>query len=326
MRMRTTLRAALIPAVLTAAVMTMPSAFAAPLSPEPPTMTPSIVGGGQATETYSFMGSLQSNGNHGCGASLVQAQWMVTAAHCVTDQQGRQLPASQFRARVGSTSTSSGGTLAAVSQVVRHPSYTGQVGPGDIAMLRLSSAVPGAPVTINDSSPAAQTATRLIGFGQTCPQQGCGGASPTLKQLDTRINPDSLCAQGFNASSELCVYSTTSQTACYGDSGGPAVVQVDGAWRLVGATSRAGQNSGTCGTGNATIYTDVTAYRQWVESTIGGGGPGEPPGCSVAAWNPGVQYPPGSTVSHQGYVWRAMTWNYGQPPGATYAWQAIARC
>ncbi|SES31460.1 trypsin-like serine protease [Actinokineospora terrae] len=94
-------------------------------------------------------------------------------------------------------------------------------------MFKLSSTVSQAPISINDSSPAAQASTRLIGFGQTCPQQGCGGASTTLKQLDTRINPDNMCSAGFNASTELCVYSTTSQTACYGDN-----------WQRVGTCAR----------------------------------------------------------------------------------------
>ncbi|MBM7776239.1 secreted trypsin-like serine protease [Actinokineospora baliensis] len=331
MKIRTLLRAALIPAVLTAAAVAMPSALAAPPPAEQPTMSPAIVGGSQATETYSFMGSMQVNGRHGCGASLVASQWMVTAAHCVTGQGGQVMPASQFQIRIGSTNTGSGGTLASVSQVVRHPSYSGQVGPGDIALFKLSSAVSQAPITINDSSPAAQTSTRLIGFGQTCPQQGCGGASPTLKQLDTRINPDNMCSQSFNASTELCVYGTSSATACYGDSGGPAVVKSGTTWRLVGATSRAGGSGSTCGGGSATIYTDVTAYRSWINQYVGGTGPGpgpdpEPPGCSAAAWNPYTQYPPGSTVTYQGYEWRNSYWSYREVPGGSYNWQRTATC
>ncbi|MFF4873319.1 trypsin-like serine protease [Streptomyces sp. NPDC090109] len=97
-----------------------------------------------------------------------------------------------------------------------------------------------------------------------------GRARRHLKQLDTRINPDRMCAAGFNGANELCVYGTPQATACYGDSGGPALVGGSGRWQLVGATSRAGQNGSTCGTGNATIYTDVTAHRQWIGQNTGG--------------------------------------------------------
>ncbi|MFB9305513.1 trypsin-like serine protease, partial [Kibdelosporangium philippinense] len=122
--------------------------------------------------------------------------------------------------------------------------------------------------------------------------------------------------------SELCVYGTTSATACYGDSGGPALVQANGGWQLVGATSRSGGTNSTCGTGtDNAVYTDVVAYRQWIDSTIGGGEP-----CQAVAWRSGVNYPPGSAVSFQNAEWQAQYWTYGQAPGQSWVWQPIGEC
>lgn len=267
MRLRTVLRTALAPALIAAAVLSAQSAQADDRGPEPTTPTaPStrIVGGGPATEDYSFMGSMQVRGRHGCGASLIKSDWMVTAAHCVANQQPGNI-----QVRIGSRDHTTGGTLAGVSQIIRHPRYTGQ-GPNDIALMRLNRAVPNQPIAIAATSPGEGTATRLLGWGQTCGSPGCGAPPRGLKQLDTRINPDRMCTTSYNSSVELCVYGGRTATACYGDSGGPALLREGSTWRLAGATSRAGANSQICGTGDATVYTDVTAHQQWINSNTGG--------------------------------------------------------
>ena len=62
---------------------------------------------------------------------------------------------------------------------------------------------------------------------------------------------------------ELCMNSTTKSTACYGDSGGPALNMANG--RLVGVTSR---GSLTCGDQD-TLYTRVQPYRAWIKGYTG---------------------------------------------------------
>src|SRR5690606_24636394 len=90
-----------------------------------------------------------------------------------------------------------------------------------------------APVPIAASAPAG-SATRLLGWGQTCPQRGCGPAPVGLRQLDTRILPDAQCP-GI-ASDELCIEGGGGRGACYGDSGGPALTGSSG--RCRGSSAR----------------------------------------------------------------------------------------
>ncbi len=216
-------------------------------------VTPFIVGGGNATETYSFMASLQSSaGRHSCGGSLIKANWVVTAAHCGTP----------YQVRIGTTNRTSGGTVARVTRRVGHPT-------ADLALLQLSTSVSQRPVAIASSSGAVGTQTRIIGWGQTCPTSGCGSAPVTLQQLDTSIVSDSLCSGGgIRAASEICTDNPgDNKGACYGDSGGPEIKRVSGVWQLVGATSRSG-GSATCAR-EPSIYVDVPYFRSWITQYTG---------------------------------------------------------
>jgi snapalysin len=221
------------------------AAIAAPPVDPPPTAQ--VVNGRPATENYSFMVYVS-----GCTGSLIKANWAVTAKHCAT-------PSS---VRVGSVDRSSGGVVVAVRRAVNHPRI-------DVKLLELASSVSYAPAPIPTASGAVGTATRIIGWGQTCPTRGCGSAPRVANELDTSIVADSRCS-GINAAYEICTNNTNGNAgACYGDSGGPQVRQVSGRWALIGVTSRAGNNNSTCATGPS-IYGDLPSIRTWVNQQVGG--------------------------------------------------------
>ncbi|WP_436494792.1 S1 family peptidase [Actinokineospora sp. HUAS TT18] len=253
------IRSLIVGLAAVAAAVVAPATAAA--APDPgPEITPMIVGGGNATQTYSFMVSLQStSGSHFCGGSLIKANWVVTAAHCV---QGRS--PSSVQARIGTTNRTSGGSVARASRIIIHPSYRG---PYDIALVQLSTSVTQAPVRISAASGPVGTRTRIIGWGQTCPIRGGCGAPITLQQLDTSIVADNECS-GISGSIEICTDNPNNNAgACYGDSGGPEIKSVNGVWELIGATSRSGGGS-TCAVAPS-IYTDVVAHRSWIQQYTG---------------------------------------------------------
>ncbi|WP_425413288.1 S1 family peptidase [Micromonospora rosaria] len=209
--------------------------------------TPMVVGGRPASENYPFMVYVS-----GCTGSLIKANWAVTAKHCGT-------PAS---VRVGSTNRSSGGTVVSVTRAVNHPTI-------DVKLLQLGSSVSYAPAPIPTTSGAVGTATRIIGWGQTCAPRGCGSAPLVANELDTSIVADTRCL-GINGPYEICTNNTNGNSgACYGDSGGPQVRQINGVWNLIGATSRAGNNNSTCATGPS-IYGDLPSIRSWINTQVGG--------------------------------------------------------
>ncbi|HEY0638549.1 MAG TPA: serine protease [Pseudonocardiaceae bacterium] len=239
-----------------AAIASMALPATASAAPGGGMVSPDIVGGSPAP-AYSFMASMQSlSGSHRCGASVVHANWAVTARHCISG-----ISPGSLQLRVGSNNRTSGGVVVGVTGLYSHPS-------ADLAMMRIGT-VPAAypPIRIAATSGPVGTATRIMGWGQTCPTPGGCGAPIQLQQLNTSIVNDFSCS-GINAASEICTSNPGGTAgACYGDSGGPEIKSVSGAWELIGATSRSGGGS-TCAVAPS-IYVDVPYFRSWIQGITG---------------------------------------------------------
>lgn len=248
---------------LTAAAAAVGLMTTAP-APASADVSPYIVGGTRASiaETPWVVYLASSSGSQFCGGTLVKANKVVTAAHCVSGRSAASTRVVWNR----EDKQSSAGTVATVSRIWVHPNYTTATAGNDVAVLTLGTNITSTYLPLATPSDtalyAAGTEATVLGWGTTC--SGCS-ASRYLLKATVPVTSDATCRAAYaQYSSTAMVCAGRPQggvDTCQGDSGGPMVA----GGKLIGATS---WGRGCAQAGYPGVYARIATYHSVLTTQI----------------------------------------------------------
>ncbi|MFF3887147.1 S1 family peptidase [Streptomyces sp. NPDC001914] len=251
--------AALCAATAAAATTTLLGAPSAAAAPQP------IVGGTTTTTTaYPFMMQItDARQNQFCGGTLVAADKVVTAAHCMSGETTSSVRVVGGRTFLNGTD----GTVGTVSKIWINPDYTDATDGDDVAVLTLSTPMPYTPAPYVSGSDtglyAAGTESRIVGWGTTSEN---GTSSNQLRTATVPIVSDASCTASYGsnyvASDMVCAgFDAGGVDTCQGDSGGPLLIN----GVLAGITS---WGEGCAEAGYPGVYTRLTTFSSLVTEQV----------------------------------------------------------
>ncbi|XP_060922596.1 serine protease 27-like [Limanda limanda] len=236
-----------------------------------------IVGGQTAAPgDWPWQVSLVSGGEHDCGGSLINDQWVMTAAHCIS---GSGSGVTVYLGRFNQSGPNPNEVSRTIAQAKCHQSYSTLTNENDICLLKLSSPVNFTdyiqPVCLADANSTLHSgvSTWVAGWGNTRPSGA--SASNTLQEanLDIVGNQECQCNSIYDITDKMiCAWVRAGGIdSCQGDSGGGLVTKVGSGWAAVGIVSF---GDGCAKPNVPGIYTRVSEYKEWISNIIGSDEPG----------------------------------------------------
>uniref|UniRef100_A0A669QT77 Enteropeptidase n=1 Tax=Phasianus colchicus TaxID=9054 RepID=A0A669QT77_PHACC len=234
-----------------------------------------IVGGSDARrEAWPWIVSLHFNSRPVCGASLVNEEWLVTAAHCVY---GRQLQPSTWKAVLGlydqSNMTDTSTVVQNIDQIVINPHYNKLTKDSDIALMHLQYKVQYTdyiqPICLPQKNQQFLPGINcsIAGWGAIRYE---GPTSNILQEAEVPLILNEKCQEWLPeytiTENMICAgYDMGGVDSCQGDSGGPLMSEDGNQWVLVGVTSFGYECALAQRPG---VYVRVAMFVDWIQKII----------------------------------------------------------
>ncbi|KAJ2722357.1 hypothetical protein GGI07_003381 [Coemansia sp. Benny D115] len=250
-----------------------------------------LIGGTPAPSgMFPFIVHLFKDGNAFCGGTLIDNEWVITAAHCVAEADSGSSGAGAFVASSPSSFKvgygTNGGSLSKsvdVESISINAGFDPVWYTSDIALMKIKST---SDLVKNTKSISISTAS--IGASQTVITAGWGQTSNDNSAQSNQLmyaglvtGDDATCKvgasdwNGQNGRYVCTSYSTAPGIGtCFGDSGGPLLMNTGAGYTLLGLVSfdvntKDSSNTRCAQDGNVSYFTRVSSYLSFISSVTG---------------------------------------------------------
>eukprot|EP00092_Neocalanus_flemingeri_P100620 GFUD01128542.1.p1 GENE.GFUD01128542.1~~GFUD01128542.1.p1 ORF type:complete len:335 (+),score=53.17 GFUD01128542.1:56-1006(+) len=225
-----------------------------------------------------------SAGGYSCAGSILDSRHVLTASHCLYNQDGARHDPAICQVWTGAHDRPEGrcgkdtGQRVGVEEFITRDDYNKETFENDLAILRLEDDIVlsdhAQPIQLpGPNTTSAQSTATVIGWGGVYPHDPDSHwyqqQKLSCQLLETRLSIVALTEEKCeeitfgDSETKICAFKEGTDS-CQGDSGGPLFIEHEGVFTQLGIVSY----GYGCATAYPGVYTRLERYTDWVQDVI----------------------------------------------------------
>ncbi|OLY83332.1 Coagulation factor X [Smittium mucronatum] len=200
-----------------------------------------------------------------CTGTFLNSRFILTAASCFL-KDGKEADYNKVIVSVGDSFNEMRFRL---EKIIKHEGFNANTFENNIAILKLSGniSLKGNLFKVEPQELEKRDSLKIVGYGFTNIKDNIN-SKRFLRSLEITQNNGKLCDKYEKTGKSYCYEVSFNQSTCYGDMGGPVLIQRENVFYIFGISSHfySSGKRGSCGeNGDIGFMTLVSEYKSWID-------------------------------------------------------------